>query len=141
MKTDPARGLCRSAVSVVAALVLGLGGFGCGGGSDGDGGGGGDGADYSALSGVWDGAAENGARQTFTLTVSPDGAIRGSMRDNVNGQTYAVTGEVNGNAIVMDSDFPDRYEATVSGNSMQGTMVNLGGEDVGVVRSWSATKI
>ena len=139
MKTDPARWLSRSFLSVVAALVLGFGGFGCGGDSDGDGGG--DGTDYSGLSGVWNGATENGARMTFTLTVARDGAIRGSMLDKIEGGTYAVTGEVDGNRIVMDSTFPDRYEGTISGNTIRGTMVNLGVEDIGVVRSWTATKI
>lgn len=139
MKTDPARSLSRLFLSVVAALVLGLGGSGCGG--DSDGGGGGDGADHSGFSGVWNGAAENGAAQTFTITVSSDGAIRGSMLDKIEGGTYAVTGEVDGNRIVMDSTFPDRYEGTISGNTIRGTMVNLGVEDIGVVRSWTATKI
>ena len=138
MKTDPARWLSRSFLSVVAALVLGFGGFGCGGDSDGDGGD--DGADYSGLSGVWNGSAENGSRQTFTLTVARDGAIRGSMRDNISGKTHAVTGEVDGNSIVMDSDFPDRYDGTVSGNTIRGTMTNLGVENIGVAVPWTATK-
>ncbi|NCA81854.1 MAG: hypothetical protein EOM72_03825 [Opitutae bacterium] len=138
MNTDPARWLCRAFLSVVAALVLGLGGSGCGGDSDGDGGG--DGADHSGLSGVWDGVSENGSRQTFTLTVSRNGAIRGSMLDKVNGQTYSVTGEVDGNRIVMDSTFPDHYEGTVTGNTIRGTMTNLGVSNIGVAVPWTATK-
>lgn len=139
MKTDPARWLSRSFLSVVAALVLGFGGFGCGGDSDGDGGG--DGTDYSGLSGVWNGASENGSRQTFTLTVARDGAIRGSMLDNVNGQTYSVTGEVDGNSIAMDSTFPDHYEGILSGTTIRGTMTNLGVSNIGVAVPWTANKI
>ena len=141
MKTDPVRWLSRSFLAVVAALVLGFGGFGCGGDSDGDGGGGDDGADYSSLSGVWNGTAENGSRQTFTITVSRNGAIRGSALDRVNGQTYSVTGEVNGNSIAMDTTFPDHYEGTVTGNTIRGAMTNLGVENIGVAVPWTANKI
>lgn len=139
MKTDPARLLCRSFLSVVAVLVLGFGGFGCDD-SGGGGGGGDDGADYSGLSGVWEGSTSKNHSMTFTITVSSDGAIRGSVRDNVSGKTHNVTGEVDGNSIVMDSDYPDHFEGTISGNTIRGTMVNLGVEDIGVVVPWTATK-
>lgn len=137
MKTDPARLLCRAFLSLVAVLVLGFGGFGC---DDDSGGGGDDGADYSGLSGVWEGSTENDARMTFTITVSRNGAIRGSMLDNVNGQTYDVTGEVEGTSIVMDSTFPDHYEGTITGNSIRGTMTNLGVSNIGVAVPWTANK-
>ena len=139
MKTDPARWLSRSFLSVVAALVLGFGGLGCGGDSDGDGGD--DGADYSGLSGVWNGSTPKGHSMTFTITVSRDGAIRGSMLDNVSGKTHTLTGEVDGTSFVMDTDFPDHFEGTVSGNTIRGTMTNLGVEDIGVAVPWTANKI